>query len=96
MTDTAVRPIGARITRKEDARFLTGAGQYTDDVTLANQSYAYFLRSPLAHARIKSIKTDKAKAVARSARASLPAPTCPPLSAACPAAGSSPAPTASR
>ncbi|HLX24437.1 MAG TPA: xanthine dehydrogenase family protein molybdopterin-binding subunit [Usitatibacter sp.] len=62
MTDTLARPIGARITRKEDARFLTGAGQYTDDVTLANQSYAYFLRSPLAHARIKSIRTDKAKA----------------------------------
>ncbi|HUL56298.1 MAG TPA: xanthine dehydrogenase family protein molybdopterin-binding subunit [Usitatibacter sp.] len=62
MTDTAVRPIGARIERKEDARFLTGAGQYTDDVTLPHQSYACFLRSPLAHAKIKSIRTDKAKA----------------------------------
>src|SRR5262249_35439670 len=54
-------PIGARVERKEDARFLTGAGQYTDDVKLANQSYAYFLRSPHAHAKIKSIKTDAAK-----------------------------------
>ena len=32
--------IGARITRKEDYRFLTGAGQYTDDVALQGQTYA--------------------------------------------------------
>ena len=32
--------IGARIQRKEDYRFLTGAGQYTDDVTLPGQSHA--------------------------------------------------------
>src|ERR1700682_4273786 len=54
-------PIGARIERKEDTRFLIGAGQYTDDITLAHQTYAYFLRSPYAHARIKSIRTDAAK-----------------------------------
>ena len=54
--------IGARIPRKEDYRFLTGAGQYTDDVSLPNQAYAAFVRSPHAHANIKSIKTDKAKA----------------------------------
>jgi carbon-monoxide dehydrogenase large subunit len=54
--------IGARIARKEDYRFLTGAGQYTDDVSLPNQAYAAFVRSPHAHAKIKSIKTDKAKA----------------------------------
>jgi carbon-monoxide dehydrogenase large subunit len=53
--------IGARVQRKEDYRFLTGAGQYTDDVTLPNQSYAAFVRSPHAHATIKSIKADKAK-----------------------------------
>jgi carbon-monoxide dehydrogenase large subunit len=53
--------IGARVQRKEDYRFLTGAGQYTDDVTLPRQSYAAFVRSPHAHATIKSIKTDKAK-----------------------------------
>ena len=47
--------IGARIERKEDYRFLTGAGQYTDDVTLPHQSYAVFVRSPHAHAGIKSI-----------------------------------------
>ncbi|MGH8669016.1 MAG: xanthine dehydrogenase family protein molybdopterin-binding subunit [Burkholderiales bacterium] len=54
--------IGARIQRKEDYRFLTGAGQYTDDVSLPNQAYAAFVRSPHAHANIKSIKTEKAKA----------------------------------
>jgi carbon-monoxide dehydrogenase large subunit len=54
-------PIGQRIERKEDARFLTGAGQYTDDVTLANQTYACFLRSPYAHARIRSIRAEAAK-----------------------------------
>ncbi|RZU02672.1 xanthine dehydrogenase family protein molybdopterin-binding subunit [Rivibacter subsaxonicus] len=54
--------IGQRVERKEDARFLTGRGQYTDDITLPQQSYAYFLRSPYAHAKIKSISTDAAKA----------------------------------
>jgi carbon-monoxide dehydrogenase large subunit len=54
--------IGARIQRKEDYRFLTGAGQYTDDVTLPNQSYAAFVRSPHAHAKISSVDTSKAKA----------------------------------
>ena len=77
MTDTTVRdkpatgaparatqpagPIGARVERKEDVRFLTGAGQFTDDVTLPNQTYAYFLRSPHAHAKIRSISTDAAR-----------------------------------
>jgi carbon-monoxide dehydrogenase large subunit len=54
-------PIGARIERKEDTRFLIGAGQYTDDIKLAHQTYAYFLRSPYAHARIKSIRVEGAK-----------------------------------
>ena len=53
--------IGASVKRKEDYRFLTGAGTYTDDVRLDRQSYAYFLRSPHAHARIRGINTDKAK-----------------------------------
>ena len=41
--------IGARIQRKEDYRFLTGAGQYTDDVALPGQTHAAFVRSPHAH-----------------------------------------------
>ncbi|MES2990659.1 MAG: xanthine dehydrogenase family protein molybdopterin-binding subunit [Pseudomonadota bacterium] len=58
----ALSPIGQSIKRREDARFLTGAGQYTDDVVMHGQTYAAFLRSPHAHARIKSIKLDAAKA----------------------------------
>ena len=54
--------IGARIQRKEDYRFLTGAGQFTDDVTLPGQTHAAFVRSPHAHAKIKSIDITKAKA----------------------------------
>jgi len=54
--------IGRTVERKEDQRFLTGAGQYTDDITLAGQSYACFLRSPHAHARLRSIDTRAARA----------------------------------
>ncbi|MGH8732255.1 MAG: xanthine dehydrogenase family protein molybdopterin-binding subunit, partial [Burkholderiales bacterium] len=53
--------IGARVLRKEDYRFLTGTGQYTDDVALPNQSYAVFVRSPHAHAVIKKIDAEKAR-----------------------------------
>ncbi|MFT3697042.1 MAG: xanthine dehydrogenase family protein molybdopterin-binding subunit [Kofleriaceae bacterium] len=59
----ATQGIGARVTRKEDRRFLTGKGQYTDDITLPDQAYAMFVRSPHAHAKIKSINADAAKAV---------------------------------
>jgi carbon-monoxide dehydrogenase large subunit len=66
MTDMSVppmtSPIGQSLKRREDERFLTGAGQYTDDVVMHGQTYAAFLRSPHAHARIKSINLDKAKA----------------------------------
>jgi carbon-monoxide dehydrogenase large subunit len=55
--------VGARIQRKEDYRFLTGAGQYTDDLALPNQSYAAFVRSPHAHAKIRRIDASKAKAL---------------------------------
>ena len=53
--------IGARVKRKEDQRFITGKGKYTDDINLPKQTYAYFVRSPHAHATIKSINTAKAK-----------------------------------
>ncbi|MEO9137067.1 MAG: xanthine dehydrogenase family protein molybdopterin-binding subunit [Casimicrobiaceae bacterium] len=53
--------IGQSVPRKEDARFLTGTGQYTDDVSMARQTHAYFLRSPHAHAVIRSIDVVKAK-----------------------------------
>ncbi|MCX2860231.1 xanthine dehydrogenase family protein molybdopterin-binding subunit [Paucibacter sp. PLA-PC-4] len=54
--------IGQSVKRREDARFLTGRGQYTDDIVLPRQTYAYFLRSPYAHARIKSVDTASAVA----------------------------------
>ena len=63
MTDLSVppqSPIGQPLKRREDARFLTGAGQYTDDVVLPGQTYAVFVRSPYAHARIVSIDASKA------------------------------------
>src|SRR5271169_4330256 len=47
--------IGAPVRRKEDQRFITGKGHYTDDINRPGQSYAYFLRSPHAHARIQKI-----------------------------------------
>src|SRR3989304_2551234 len=53
--------IGARIQRKEDYRFLTGAGQYTDDVSVPGQAYASFVRSPHAHANIRNISAETAK-----------------------------------
>jgi carbon-monoxide dehydrogenase large subunit len=54
--------IGKSVRRKEDKRFLTGSGQYTDDVTLPRQTCAYFLRSPHAHAVIRKIDTAVAQA----------------------------------
>jgi len=54
--------IGQPVLRKEDARFLTGTGQFTDDVTMTRQTHAYFLRSPHAHATIRAIDVKKAKA----------------------------------
>jgi carbon-monoxide dehydrogenase large subunit len=53
--------IGESVLRKEDYRFLTGAGQYTDDITLPRMAHAVFVRSPHAHAAIKSVETRAAK-----------------------------------
>jgi carbon-monoxide dehydrogenase large subunit len=53
--------IGAAVRRKEDFRFVTGKGQYTDDINRPGQTYIYFVRSPHAHARIKSIDSAEAK-----------------------------------
>ncbi|MBN9581277.1 MAG: xanthine dehydrogenase family protein molybdopterin-binding subunit [Afipia sp.] len=55
--------IGARVVRKEDKRFITGKGKYTDDVRLHGMTYASFVRSPHAHAKIKSIDVAAAKAM---------------------------------
>ncbi len=55
--------IGQSIKRVEDPRLITGEAKYTDDLTLPGLTYAAFLRSPFAHANIKGINTDKAKAL---------------------------------
>jgi aerobic carbon-monoxide dehydrogenase large subunit len=54
--------IGASVRRKEDQRFITGRGHYTDDVNRSGQAHAMFLRSPHAHATIKSIDAKAARA----------------------------------
>jgi len=59
MSDTG---IGARLERKEDHRFITGAGQYTDDINVKNQAYGFFLLSPHAHAEINGIDKSDAEA----------------------------------
>ena len=53
--------IGTRVERKEDKKFLTGKGRYTADINLINQTYAYFVRS--THARAKINKVDCSKAM---------------------------------
>jgi aerobic carbon-monoxide dehydrogenase large subunit len=52
--------IGARIARKEDRRFITGAGNYTDDIPVKHAAHAVFVRSPHAHARIRRIDAARA------------------------------------
>ncbi len=59
MADTQTG-IGAAVKRKEDVRFITGAGRYTDDIDQAGQAYAVFLRSPHARATIGGIDTSAA------------------------------------
>ncbi|GAB4276444.1 MAG: xanthine dehydrogenase family protein molybdopterin-binding subunit [Pararhodobacter sp.] len=55
--------IGASTKRREDVRFLTGNGRYTDDINLRGQAHAFFLRSQVAHGRINRIDTTEAAAM---------------------------------
>ncbi|WP_425074752.1 xanthine dehydrogenase family protein molybdopterin-binding subunit [Sagittula sp. S175] len=55
--------IGASQKRREDVRFLTGAGNYTDDINVYNQAYVHFLRSDVAHGKINSVNTEAASAM---------------------------------
>jgi aerobic carbon-monoxide dehydrogenase large subunit len=52
--------IGTPVRRREDYRFLTGQGTYTDDINRPNQLYAYILRSPHANARLDAVDTSAA------------------------------------
>ena len=58
MSDTG---IGVAVRRKEDRRFLTGKGTYTDDINRPRQTYAYILRSDRAHAALKNVDTKAAE-----------------------------------
>ena len=55
--------VGQAIVRLEDERLLTGGGRYTDDVSPAGQAAAVFVRSPHAHAEIRAVRTDAARAM---------------------------------
>ncbi|WP_425046116.1 xanthine dehydrogenase family protein molybdopterin-binding subunit [Primorskyibacter sp. S87] len=55
--------IGASPKRREDVRFLTGNGKYTDDINMVGQTFAAFARSDVANGRIKSIDTSAAEAM---------------------------------
>src|SRR5437879_11999468 len=57
------RLFGKSIKRREDPRFITGRGQYVDDVKLPGMTYAAFVRSPHAHARLNKIDAAAAKKV---------------------------------
>src|SRR6187551_3489665 len=58
-----IEGIGARVARKEDKRFITGAGRYVDDMVVPGMKHAAFVRSPHAHAQIKKIDTKAAMAM---------------------------------
>ena len=55
--------IGARVARKEDRRFITGSGRYTDDMVVPGMKHAAFVRSPHAHAEVLSVDVAEAKAM---------------------------------
>jgi aerobic carbon-monoxide dehydrogenase large subunit len=63
MTDVLDAPFGKRIKRTEDPRFITGNGNYLDDIKLASMTHMAILRSPYAHANIRSVDISKAKAM---------------------------------
>jgi carbon-monoxide dehydrogenase large subunit len=60
-TSPEIGGMGHSIKRKEDSRFIQGKGNYVDDVHLPGMVYGHMVRSPYAHARLKSINTEKAK-----------------------------------
>ncbi|WP_295314715.1 xanthine dehydrogenase family protein molybdopterin-binding subunit [Roseobacter sp.] len=53
--------IGASTKRREDVRFLTGAGNYTDDINIRGQAHVYFLRSDVAHGTLDNVDTSAAE-----------------------------------
>ena len=70
--------IGAAVRRKEDQRFITGKGHYTDDINRPGQTHAYFVRSPHAHAKIKKHRQPRPPRRCRACSRCSPAPSSPP------------------
>ena len=60
MPEGIAEGIGASVHRKEDKKFTTGKGRYTDDINRPDQLHAFFIRSNVAHANIKNIDITKA------------------------------------
>ena len=60
-TSAQIGGMGHSVKRKEDLRFIQGKGNYVDDVHLPGMIYGHMVRSPYAHARIKSIRTEEAR-----------------------------------
>jgi aerobic carbon-monoxide dehydrogenase large subunit len=56
------RAVGQPLSRKEDRRFVTGGARYLDDITVPSALHAHFVRSPHAHARIRSLEASAARA----------------------------------
>ncbi|MBM4227067.1 MAG: xanthine dehydrogenase family protein molybdopterin-binding subunit [Gammaproteobacteria bacterium] len=63
MTKSTSRWVGASLARKQDLRLVTGHGRYTDDISVPGMLHAAMLRSPHAHARIKSVDVSRARAL---------------------------------
>lgn len=63
ITETTERIVGRSLKRREDPKLITGNGQYIDDIKLPGMLHIVLVRSPYAHAKIKSIDTSAAKAL---------------------------------
>ena len=61
--EDSLNGVGCSRKRKEDARFIQGKGNYTDDIKMPGMLFADMVRSPYAHARIISINKEKALAL---------------------------------
>src|SRR5215211_6068270 len=62
MSDTGSPYVGRSLRRREDRRLLTGQGQFVADLVLPRMLHAVFVRSPLAHARIRAVDLSRAVA----------------------------------
>ena len=63
MAQVTQRYVGTEVRRKEDPELITGQARYTDDLTLPGMLWMYLVRSPFAHARIKSVDLSRALAM---------------------------------